>query len=148
MHINLLLAPLGVEKCKKTNRLRERNWIFWPKRVRICFKNSVFLDNIPIFEPLHCSWLKNKYHIWKGEVLTISKHSLLLSEVKKLSEKWVFYFCKSKQKYLIFYVRKVTLLFLQYCFHINGISHTILHPKWKVRGVLKSSEPQRIKSVF
>ena len=54
MHINLLLAPWGVEKCKKTNRLHERNWIFLPIREIICVKNSVFLDNMPIFEPLHC----------------------------------------------------------------------------------------------
>ena len=92
MHINLLLASWGVKKCKKINRFREGNWIFWPKCERICVKFSDFLVNMLIFEALHCSWLKNKYHIWTGEVLTIPKHSLLLSEVNKLSKNGSFTF--------------------------------------------------------
>ena len=120
--------------------------------------NSILAAKICIFDEYAWFWVVavllyelhhiNGYHFWNTEVLMFPKHSLLLSEVRKLSEKWVFYFCKLKQKYSIFYVRKIALLFLQYCFHVNSISHTILHQKWKVRGVLKSSEPKHFKSAI
>ena len=116
------------------------------KKCRKLNKISTFFVKTCIFEPLYELLHKKEYHFWNAEVLTIPKHSLLLSEVRKFSEKWVIYFCKLKQKYSIFYFIKVVLVFLQYCFNVKSISHTILHQKWKVRGVLKLSEPQRFKS--
>ena len=121
--------------------------IFVRKCRKLC-KISTFFVKTCIFEPFQELHHKNGYHFLNAEVLTIPKHSLLLSEVRKLSAKWVFYFCKFEQKYSIFYVIKVALVFLQYCYNVNSFSHTLLHQKWKVRGVLNSSEPLHFKSAI